>query len=360
MPAVNSTHLQTAPPDALAEAITRLRRTLGERLVIMAHHYQHDEVVRHADITGDSLELARRVPDLGAAHIVFCGVYFMAETAAILAAPGQTVHLPDLEADCIMAAMAPASRVAAVLAHLASGGRRVVPLAYVNSSAAVKAVVGRHGGAVCTSANAETMMRWALKLGDAVLFLPDRNLAWNTADRLGLPENERLVLDVRGDGRRLDPAAARSVRLFAWPGMCAIHHRMKPAHVAQARAADPQALVVVHPECRPEVVALADASGSTRGIIDYCNRAPEGAVIYVGTEIRLVRRLAARHAPSKRILPLLESACENMGKISAAKLLACLQRLDGPYAVQVGPEEAAPARAAVERMLEVCAGQTPA
>jgi quinolinate synthase len=353
---VNRCQPTPAPSTDLSPEIARLRHTLGERLVIMAHHYQHDDVVRHADITGDSLELARRVPGLAAEHIVFCGVYFMAETAAILASPGQTVHLPDLEADCIMAAMAPASRVQAVLAHLAATGRRIVPLAYVNSSAGVKAVVGRHGGAVCTSANAATMLRWALERGDAVLFLPDKNLAWNTADQMGMPPEERLVLDVRGDGRRLDPEAARRVRLFAWPGMCAIHHRMKAAHVAEARATHPESLVVVHPECRPEVVALADASGSTRSIIDYCHRAPEGATIWVGTEIRLVERLAARYAPSKRILPLMTSACENMGKITEAKLLACLQHLKGGYAVEVAPAEAAPAREAVQRMLEACAG----
>lgn len=352
-----SHHRSTPPlPGDLAREIARLRKSLGERLVILAHHYQHDDVVRHADIVGDSLELARRVPGLAAEHIVFCGVYFMAETAAILAGPGQTVHLPDLEADCIMAAMAPASRVQSVLAHLAAAGRRIVPLAYVNSSAGVKAVVGRHGGAVCTSANAATMLRWALERGDGVLFLPDKNLAWNTADQLGLPAGERLVLDVRGDGRRLDPEAVRRVRLFAWPGMCAIHHRMKVSHVSAARAAHPDALVVVHPECRPEVVALADASGSTRSIIDYCHRAPAGASIYVGTEIRLVERLAARLAPSKRILPLMASACENMGKITETKLLACLQHLSGGYAVETPPEDAAPAREAVRRMLEACAG----
>lgn len=337
---------------AAAQRIAQVRDVLGSRLTIMAHHYQNDNVVRHADVVGDSLELARRIPDLKTEFIMFCGVYFMAETAAILARHFQKVRIPDLEADCIMAAMAPASRVRALLAHLASTGRRVVPLTYVNSSAAVKAVVGELGGAVCTSANAEAMTRWALEQGDAVCFLPDKNLALNVADKLGLPENERLLLDVRGDGRNVDMNAAANVRLFVWPGMCAIHHRMRPEHVEAARRDNPGCLVVVHPECRPEVVRMCDAAGSTRRIIEFCEQAPQGSTIVVGTEINLVKRLAALHAPGKRIVPLIESACENMGKITEDKLAFCLEKLLTSCKVSVPQEEAKLAKLAVDRMLE--------
>lgn len=338
----------------LAEQIAMVRDVMGKRIVVMAHHYQHDDVIRHADIVGDSLELARRIEELKAEYIVFCGVYFMAETAAIMAGPFQYVRLPDTEADCIMAAMAPAARVEAVLTHLAaSTGRTIIPITYVNSSAEVKAVVGKLGGAVCTSANADKMVAWGLTQGDAVCFLPDKNLALNTADALSIPESERVMLDVRGDGRNVDPEAAKRARLFIWPGMCAIHHRMKVEHVEAARAATPGGLIVVHPECRPEVVRLADASGSTRRIIEYCDEAPDGATIYVGTEINLVMRLAARHAPGKRILPLLPSACENMAKITEAKLLRCLQKVLSECRVVVPEPLIEPARLAINRMLEV-------
>lgn len=350
---MNTDSIASTEPTA-AEAIATIKDVLGRRLVIMAHHYQRDEIVAHADVVGDSLELARRIPELKAEYIVFCGVYFMAETAAILARDFQKVRLPDLDADCIMAAMAPAGRVEAVLKRLASTGRTIVPLAYVNSSAAVKAVVGAMGGAVCTSANAGTMMRWALERGDAVCFLPDKNLAWNTADALGMPEAERLILDVRGDGGKVDMAAADKAKLLIWPGMCAIHHRMKPEHMEAARSATPGALIVVHPECRPEVVRMADASGSTRSIIDFCEKAPDGATVYVGTEINLVRRLAVKYAGRKSIVPLIESACENMGKITEDKLRHCLEKVISECRVSVPPELAAPAKLSVERMLEAC------
>ncbi len=340
----------------VAGQIAMVREVMGRRIAILAHHYQHDDVVRHADIVGDSLELARRIEGLKAEYIVFCGVSFMAETAAILAGPYQSVRLPDMEADCIMAAMAPARRVENVIAHLAgSTGRRIIPLAYVNTSAEVKAVVGRLGGAVCTSANAARMMEWGLAQGDAVCFLPDKNLAANTADALGIAEDERVLLDVRGDGRNVDPVAAGRARLFVWPGMCAIHHRMRTEHVAAARAAHPGALLVVHPECRPEVVKLADAAGSTRRIIEFCEQAPGGATIIVGTELNLVQRLAARHAPDKRILPLLPSICENMGKITEEKLLHCLQKILSECRVTVPEELSEPARLSITRMLEACA-----
>lgn len=343
-----------AEPSA-AEQIAMVRDVMGSRIVVMAHHYQHDDVVRHADIVGDSLELARRIEGLKAEYIVFCGVYFMAETAAILCGPYKNVRLPDLEADCIMAAMAPAARVESVLAHLAATtGRRIIPIAYVNSSAEVKAVVGRLGGAVCTSANAARMMEWGLSQGDAVCFLPDKNLAQNTADTLGIPESERVLLDVRGDGRNVDPQAAKTAKLFIWPGMCAIHHRMKPEHVEAARAEHPGALIVVHPECRPDVVKMADAAGSTRRIIEFCDQAPDGSTIIVGTEINLVTRLAARHAPGKRVIPLLPSACENMGKITEDKLLHCLRKVLSECSVVVPNELIEPAKLSIDRMLEAC------
>lgn len=336
--------------------ISRLKAKFGKRLTIFGHHYMSSEVIRHADFAGDSLELSRKVPGLSAEYIVFCGVSFMAESAAILANSKQKVFIPDPAASCVMSDMAPHIPVQTALERLRAGGRKIIPLAYVNTSAAVKAICGRFGGSVCTSANARTMLSWALEQGDGVLFLPDRNLAMNTAKTLGMAEEQQLILDIRGEGKALDQAASSRAQLFIWPGLCIIHHRFKTQQIARARAESPGALVVVHPECSPEVVAAADASGSTSFIIDYVRKAPAGATIYVGTECNLVDRLAERHKGEKTVLSLVGSACVNMAKITEPKLARLLQELDAGRAqeVTVPPDVAAPARDALTRMLEVC------
>lgn len=334
--------------------ISRSKALFGKRLAIFGHHYMSDAVIRHADFAGDSLELARKVPGLAAEHIVFCGVSFMAESASILAGSRQKVFIPDQAASCVMSEMAPHISVQGVLERLRAKGRRIIPLAYVNTSAAVKAICGRFGGSVCTSANARAMLSWALEQGDGVLFLPDRNLAMNTATALGLPKDQQLVLDIRKG--QMDCAAAGKARLLIWPGLCVIHHRFKPQQIARARAESPGALVVVHPECSPEVVTLADASGSTSFIIDYVRKAPAGSTIYIGTEANLVERLAREHAGSKSVLHLVESRCSNMAKITEDKLASLLAQIGAGKAqpVVVAPDVAAPARDALTRMLEVC------
>lgn len=338
-----------------AEAIRRIKDRLGRDLLIQAHHYQRQEVIRHADHCGDSLELARRIPGGIAGTIMFCGVSFMAETAAILAGPRRRVFMPAPGAGCSMSNMAPAALVEAVLERLQASGRRVIPLAYVNTSAAVKALCGRRGGAVCTSANARTMLAWALRQGDGVLFLPDRNLAENTADLLDLPASRRLRLNIRGRGEHIDPAASARAELLIWPGSCCVHEIMGPEHVAEVRERDPDARVIVHPECPPETVRAADAAASTAGIIDYCAKAPQGAAIYVGTEINLVERLAAQHRGAKLIRPLSVGRCVNMAKTSENNLAAALAALDTAAPVRVPRETADQARTALDRMLEACA-----
>ncbi|WP_417292066.1 quinolinate synthase NadA, partial [Desulfovibrio porci] len=212
----------------ITAAVTALKKQLGARVRIMGHHYQSDAVVAHCDITGDSLELARRVPDVDAEHIVFCGVFFMGESAALLAKPGQAVHLPAPDADCMMSLMTPAGLARRVLEQLTATGRRVVPLAYVNTTLALKAVVGEYGGAVCTSANAETMLRWALDQGDGVLFLPDKHLGRNTAGKLGLTPDEQHILRLNGHGLIDAERQPRDRPLLLWPGCCAIHARLRP------------------------------------------------------------------------------------------------------------------------------------
>jgi quinolinate synthase len=355
-----------AHPVSLADSAERVRaakRELGDALLLLGHHYQHDRVIQHMDIVGDSLELARKIPGASSRFIVFCGVFFMAESAAILTKPGQEVYIPAPDAKCVMSETAPAALVETVLRRLSSRGRRVIPLAYVNSSAAVKALCGKYGGAVCTSANAKTMLVWAFKQGDGVLFLPDRNLGQNTANQLGLPEQERLVLDIRGKGERFSFAAADAAPLLLWPGCCAVHQRFSVAQIQAARAAHgPDARVAVHPECSPEVVAAADGAGSTSFLINYAREAPDGGAVIVGTEINLVQRLAERYAGRKRIVPLAVSACTNMGKGTEDKLALLLEGLvakersgAGPQPVRVDVAIAEPAALALQRMLDACA-----
>lgn len=341
---------------SFADRIARAKAAYGQRLAILGHHYQTDDIIRHVDFQGDSLELARKIEGLGAEHVVFCGVFFMAESAAALARPGQKVHIPRMDATCPMAEMAPASRVEQVLLALRAQGRNVIPLAYVNSTADVKAICGRFGGSVCTSANASAMLTWALDQGDAVLFLPDKNLGMNTAAQLGIPASDQHVINVQAGGGRLDMQAAAKARLLLWPGACAIHHKFKPRHIEQMRQAHPGVRVLVHPECAPEVVQASDGAGSTSYLIKQCAEAAPGAVIAVGTELNLVLRLAQRHkAEGKTIIPLKALTCSNMAKISEQRLAELLESLDTAPPVTLPSDVTELSRLALERMLRICA-----
>lgn len=343
--------------DNTADAIRALKDKLGDSLCVVGHHYQAENVINHCDITGDSLELARRVAGVTAPHIVFCGVYFMAESAALLAREGQRVYLPETAANCVMSQMTPATLVGRVLEQITATGRKITPLAYVNTSLAVKAVVGRFGGAVCTSANARAMLRWALDQGDGVLFLPDRHLARNTARSLGMEEKDWHVLDVRRKGEGLNMDAAAKARMLLWPGCCAIHAKFKPEHIEELRKEYPGCTVAVHPECSPEVVMAADAAGSTSFLIDYVRNAPKGSTVIIGTETNLVERLRARHADHCTVVRLRRAYCSHMAKITDAKLLATLQGIDAgtAEAVRVPKNHMTPARASLQRMLDACA-----
>lgn len=347
-----------------AAAITDLKSRLGSRLCIMGHHYQNDAVVRHCDITGDSLELARRVPDITADHIVFCGVFFMGESAALLAKPGQQVHLPAPDADCAMSLMSPADRARAVLGRLHDGGRRVIPVAYVNTTLALKAVVGEFGGAVCTSANARTVLRWALDQGRGVLFLPDRHLGRNTGKQLGLGPEDWYLLELDADG--LSPAEQEPTHrlwttpLLLWPGCCPIHDHLTVEQIAAARTAHPGCLIMAHPECCPEVIDRCDGAGSTSFLIGEAARlAAEkpGSTLIVGTETNLVDRLRRRHAGSCTVLPLGPAVCPDMAKVTEANLLTLLQAIETgtAQALAVDPALCAPARESLTRMLDICA-----
>lgn len=337
--------------------ITELRKQLGDDLVIMGHHYQNDAVLRHVDLTGDSLELARKVTTIDAKHIVFCGVYFMGESAALLASAEQNIYLPEEDANCVMSQMAPYMLADKVLTRIKESGRNIVPLTYVNSSVAVKAVCGKHGGSVCTSANAEKMMRWAMERGDSVLFLPDKHLARNTAKIIGIPQDSWHILNIRSKGSQIDMDAVSKSNLIMWPGCCAIHARFNERQIDEARAENPDTKIVIHPEAAPNVIDKADAAGSTSFIIKYVEAAPEGSTIGIGTELNLVERLADQYEGSKTIFPLLESTCSHMARVTEPKLANTLEAIANgtakPVKVPAGLVE--DAKIALERMLIACA-----
>jgi quinolinate synthase len=322
-------------------------------VVILVHHYQRDEVIRFADFRGDSLQLSRVAAEQREArYIVFCGVNFMAETAAMLCAPEQQVILPAGDAPCPMARMADVAQAASAWERLADAwGGDLVPITYQNSTAALKAFCGRQGGAVCTSSNAERLFEWALGIKGHVLFFPDRWLGTNSALALGIPEDRIEVWDPGDPEASLE--RCRSARVVVWKGYCHVHTFFTLEQVREARAQHPQARVIVHPECPVEVVRAADAYGSTAYIIRYVQEAPVGSTIVVGTEINMVERLD-RETPDKQVVPLSRSLCGAMYRTSPQGLRDALRSCaeGAPVnVVQVDAETRRWANVALERML---------
>ncbi len=351
----------TASPARLENWIGAAKERLGRSLLILGHHYQRDEVMRWADARGDSLRLSRIAADRkDARYIIFCGVHFMAEAADILTSDDQQVILPDLNAGCSMADMAGLDDVEEAWSDLARATNvdRMVPITYINSSAALKAFVGRNGGSVCTSSNARAVLTWALETaGDQVLFFPDQHLGRNTGYQLGFSEQDMGLWDPRKDGGGLSDAEMKGAKILLWRGHCSVHQRFRPEHVAQFRAAHPGGVVVVHPECSHDVVAAADEAGSTDFIIRMVDEAQPGTVLGVGTEIHLVKRLANEH-PDKTVLSLdpLVCPCSTMFRIDEPHLAWALESLlagEVRNQITVPPGTAAEARIALERMLEI-------
>jgi quinolinate synthase len=344
---------------AMEDRIASAKASLGDRLVILGHHYQRDEVIRFADYTGDSLKLAQRAAGQHAADfVVFCGVHFMAESADILGAPHQRVILPDLAAGCSMADMAAIDQLEVCWQELATlGATSVIPVTYINSSAAIKAFCGEHGGIVCTSSNAEAVMGWSWDRGDKLLMLPDQHLGRNTAFRMGVPIEEMVVWDPDVPYGGVDRDALDRARLILWKGHCSVHTRFSVRQIEQFRREHPNGRVVVHPECTFGVVQAADACGSTEFIIRTVSASPEGSVWAVGTEIHLVNRLAANVAPSRTVVTLdtLGCLCSTMFRVSPNHLLWVLEGLvEGrEHNRIVVPEPTRRwARVALDRMLE--------
>ena len=345
-------------PDLVARAAAA-KAALGDRVYVLGHHYQRDEVIAFADVTGDSFKLAQQAASHPEAEfIVFCGVHFMAESADILTAPHQRVVLPDLAAGCSMADMATFDQVEECWDVLTEAGvaEVTVPVSYMNSSADIKGFTGRHGGTICTSSNARRALDWAFQRGSKVLFLPDQHLGRNTAVlEFGIGLEECVVYDPHRPGGGLTAEQLRAAKMILWRGHCSVHGRFRRESVEEVRERIPGITVLVHPECRHEVVTAADLVGSTEFIIRTIEQAPPGSAFAVATELNLVRRLANQH-PDKTVVFLDRTVCfcATMNRIDLPHLVWALESLVrgevvNPITVEAGT--AAHARAALDQML---------
>ncbi|WP_327307106.1 quinolinate synthase NadA [Streptomyces sp. NBC_01298] len=347
-------------PDLVARA-RAAKEKLGDKVFILGHHYQRDEVIEFADVTGDSFKLAKDAaakPE--AEYIVFCGVHFMAESADILTSDDQKVVLPDLAAGCSMADMATAEQVAECWDVLTEAGiaGETVPVSYMNSSADIKAFTGKHGGTICTSSNAKKALEWAFEQGEKVLFLPDQHLGRNTAVRdMGMSLDDCVLYNPHKPNGGLTVEQLRNAKMILWRGHCSVHGRFSVDSVNDVRARIPGVNVLVHPECKHEVVAAADYVGSTEYIIKALEAAPAGSKWAIGTELNLVQRLANRFAPEDKEVVFLDKTvcfCSTMNRIDLPHLVWTLESLaEGNLVnqIQVDKETADFAKLALERML---------
>jgi len=348
----------SSAPD-LVERAEKARKALDERAMVLGHHYQRDEVIQFADITGDSFKLAQAAADRrDAEYIIFCGVHFMAESADILTSSTQNVILPDLAAGCSMADMAAANQVDEAWRSLEKLGqsKRTIPITYMNSSAAIKAFTGANGGAICTSSNAERAMRWAFEQGEKVFFLPDQHLGRNTAVlKLGLKLEDCVLWNPWKPQGGLTDSEIKGAKVILWRGHCSVHGRFSLGNVEEVRAKVPGVKVLVHPECQHDVVKSADVVGSTEMIIKTVAESPAGSIWAVGTELNLVKRLATSN-PDKKVLFLDKTICycSTMNRIDLPHLVWAMESLAAGKVVnqiKVADGIARDAKVALERML---------
>ena len=335
--------------------IRAIKERLKNRLLILTHHYQRSEIVDMGDFRGDSFGLSQKAAaDKTAEFIVFCGVHFMAESAAILCQPHQSVQIPALEAGCWMADMADNQAVKKAWEEVATivDEGSMTPIVYMNSDAGLKAFCGRHGGVVCTSSNAPAAFRWAFGQREKIFFFPDEHLGRNTGNQMGIQPDEMIVWNPEEPLGGNTAEIIKKAKVILWEGYCLVHTRFREDHIMKMRERFPEAKVVVHPECTQEVVALADAVGSTSFIVKYVENAPSGTTIIVGTEINLINRLALEF-PDKKVLDLHYSLCPNMFKISPDNLLRTLEYIGQINRVEVQEEIKADARMALDRMLDL-------
>lgn len=361
MAAIPFAHYHPISDEACASRIEKAKQALGSRLVILAHHYQRDEVFNHADYTGDSLALSQASANSQAQYIVFCGVHFMAEVAEVLSRPTQTVILPDLEAGCSMADMATLEKVEQAwqqMGEILDVERHVTPITYINSSVALKAFCARHGGTVCTSSNASRVLQWAFQQREKVFFFPDQHLGRYSGYRLDIPLDAMPVWDfdeaVLGG---LTPRAIQEAKIVLWDGFCSVHQLFQVDYIQAFRSQYPQAQVIAHPECSFEVCLASDHVGSTTSIINAVDRSSAGSRWLVGTEVNLVSRLGAQYADRHvHYMAPTVCPCSTMSRISPQHLLWVLENLESGEVVNqitVPDQEALESRAALETMLAV-------
>ncbi|MCH8909267.1 MAG: quinolinate synthase NadA [Chloroflexi bacterium] len=348
-------------PEEITEGIAFARKEIGEKAVVLAHHYQRDDVFQFAEFTGDSYKLSKMAAAAkDAKWIIFCGVHFMAETADILTSPDQNVLLPNMAAGCSMSDMAKPSDLVDCWDELESvlgTADRVIPITYMNSAAAIKAHCGKNGGLVCTSSNADKAFEWAFERGDKILFLPDQHLGRNTGIAMGISPGDMAVWNPHLPMGGLSDAEIRQAKVLLWQGHCSVHTRFTVDQIVTARERNPETNIIVHPECTQETVAAADMNGSTEFILNTVAGAPAGSSWGIGTEISMVRRLAANN-PDKDIFCLdpVVCPCSTMYRIHPAYLLWVLEGIMAGLAInriEVEPETRRNALIALERMLEV-------
>ena len=344
--------------EQVIEEIWKLKKKLADQLIILGHHYQQDDVIQFADITGDSLKLAREAAKLDKKYIMFCGVHFMAETADMLSKDEQAVILPDLNAGCSMADMANREQIDKAWTWLNSHTEdKIVPVTYINCDAQLKAFVGDNDGSICTSSNAEKVIEWALARGQKLMFFPDQHLGRNTCYKMGIPLEEMVVYNPNMQHGGLSPEQIQNAKVILWYGYCSVHQGFTTEHITALRKDSPDTKIIVHPECSFDVWKSADDAGSTSYIIDAIEKAPTGAKIAVGTEINLVNRLNAKY-PDKNIISLspYQCLCTTMYRVRPRWLLSSLRAIDrsDPINVIKVPEEISKSGLkALDRMLNI-------
>lgn len=336
-------HLPTIPESELSdekvlEELTAIKARLGSKVVVLGHHYQQDDVIAFADVTGDSLELARKAAQIkDAEYVMFCGVHFMAETADMLTSENQRVILPDLRAGCSMADMANRREIDVAWEYMKKcTSEKIVPITYINCSAALKSFVGENDGSICTSSNAEKVITWGLSQGEKLLFFPDQHLGRNTCFKLGIPLEDMVVYDPRQRFGGLTPEQIQKAKVILWYGFCSVHQGFNKSHIDMWRQKDPERILIVHPECSFDVVQGSDLAGSTSYIINQIKAAKPGTKFAVGTEINLVNRLAQEypHLDITSLSPY-QCLCTTMYRVRPRWLLESFRAIERNQPINV-------------------------
>jgi quinolinate synthase len=348
----------TGIEDEVVKKIGEVRKSLGDKVMLLGHHYQRDNIIQFADMTGDSLGLAYAAAKSDAEYIVFCGVHFMAETADMLTKKSQKVILPDLKAGCSMADMANIDQLEECWDELtAATSQKIIPITYVNSTAALKAFCGEHDGTVCTSSNADEALQWALERGDKILFLPDQHLGRNTAYKMGISLDSMVIYNPHRPGGGAKQEEYAKAKIILWHGFCSVHMNFRPQYVDMFREKYPGIKILVHPECTHDVVQKADYCGSTSFILKTIEEAPYGSKWAIGTENHLVDRLRNEN-PDKFISPLSTYACQcatmyRIDPVHLLKSLNAIKRGESVNQISVPEDIAVNALVALKRMMEI-------